>query len=143
MITIQRTVTTDRPLGQVYDYLSDFSNAEEWDAGTVRCERMSGDGGVGTSYRNVSRFLGRETELTYVVKEVSPRSRFVIQGDNKSVRSLDTLTMRSQVDGTEVVYRADFEFKGAAKYVEPVMRFPLKKLGDNAEQSLQRALNSL
>ena len=45
----------------VFAYLSDFTTTTEWDPGTVRTTRESGDGGIGTRYRNVSRFLGRET----------------------------------------------------------------------------------
>ena len=63
---LHREVTTRWAPEAVFDYLVDFSHAEEWDSGTVRCERLSGDGGVGTRYRNVSRFLGRETTLEVV-----------------------------------------------------------------------------
>jgi len=31
-----------------------------------------GDGGVGTTYLNTSEFLGRTTELRYVVEELVP-----------------------------------------------------------------------
>ena len=58
---IQRTVETAAAPAAVFTYLSDFTTTNEWDPGTVRTTRISGDGGVGTSYRNVSRFAGRET----------------------------------------------------------------------------------
>ncbi len=48
---------------RVFAYLADFTHTEEWDPGTVRTHRVSGDGGVGTTYANTSRFLGRETDL--------------------------------------------------------------------------------
>ena len=41
------TATPDR----VFEYLSDFTTTTEWDPGTV-AERVSGDGGVGTTYRS-------------------------------------------------------------------------------------------
>ena len=65
---IDRTVETSAPTAQVFDFLADFTNTEEWDPGTVRTDRISGDGGVGTAYANTSRFLGRNTDLTYVVR---------------------------------------------------------------------------
>ncbi len=69
---LQRTVETGASPAAVFAYLSDFTSTEDWDPGTVRTTRTSGDGGVGTTYDNVSKFAGRETELTYVVKEHSP-----------------------------------------------------------------------
>ena len=70
MKTLERTVTVDKPIDRVYAFLSDFTTSEQWDAGTVSTTRVSGDGGVGTTYRNVSRFLGRDTELTYVITDL-------------------------------------------------------------------------
>ena len=62
---VERTFTVPRPVDAVFDYLSDFTSTNEWDPGTVETRRTSGDGGVGTTYDNVSEFMGRRTELTY------------------------------------------------------------------------------
>ena len=67
--TLRRTVTTRWDADSVFAYLLDFEHAEEWDSGTVSCERLTGDGGIGTRYRNVSKFLGRETELDLLVAD--------------------------------------------------------------------------
>ena len=91
--TLLRTVATRWDADSVFAYLLDFEHAEEWDAGTVRCERLAGDGGVGTTYRNVSKFLGRETTLDYEVEKLVPGSQFVITGVNKTVVSKDTVTV--------------------------------------------------
>ena len=111
---IVRTVATDRPRSEVFAYLSDFTTTEEWDPGTLRTTRESGDGGVGTRYRNVSKFLGRETELTYVVEESSPPHRLRLRGENDTLVAHDTMTLsETPGGGTELTYRADFAFKGA------------------------------
>ena len=96
---ITRTVTVDRPIGTVFDYVSDFTTTTEWDPGTVRTVRVSGDGDVGTAYRNVSRFLGRTTELTYVVLEHFPNRRISMRGENATVIALDTMTLREPGPG--------------------------------------------
>jgi len=71
---IERTITVDKPAERVWEYLSDFRSTNDWDPGTVLTERTSGDGGAGTTYRNTSKFLGRESELEYTVTEVAPKS---------------------------------------------------------------------
>ena len=68
--TIERTVTTAAPPEKVFPYLVDFRNATEWDSGTESCELVSGDGGPGTVYRNVSTFAGNTVELEYTVDAV-------------------------------------------------------------------------
>jgi uncharacterized protein YndB with AHSA1/START domain len=142
-VTIERTVSVDRPLGQVFDYLSDFTTTNEWDPGTVETVRVSGDGGVGTTYRNTSKLAGRETELTYVVETLEPNAIFALRGENKTVVALDTMTFRETPSGTEVTYRGDFDFKGLAGIAAPLFRPLLNKLFDDGARGIREALERL
>lgn len=143
MPTIRRTVVAAAPIETVFPYLADFANAAEWDAGTVSCRRLSGDGGVGTTYENVSSFRGRETTLTYAVTEYVENERLVLRGANKTVTAVDTMSFQAVPQGTRVTYNADFTFKGAAALLTPFLKGPLNKLGDDAERSLAAALARL
>lgn len=141
---IVRTVTVDRPLERVFAYLSDFTTTNEWDPGTVRTTREIGEGGVGTRYRNVSRFMGRETELIYVVEEHSPERRFRLRGENKTLVAHDTMTFAlTEGGGTTVTYRAQFMLKGLTRLAAPLLAPAFKRLGDEAENGLSSALNRL
>jgi carbon monoxide dehydrogenase subunit G len=140
---IERTVTTDAPVETVYAYLSDFTTTTEWDPGTVRTTLTSGDGGVGTVYANTSRFMGRESQLTYTVVERVENARFALRGLNRTVTAQDTMTFVSTGSGTEVTYAADFAFSGVAKLLGPLLTPALKKLGDDAEAGMRQALARL
>jgi hypothetical protein len=72
---LQKTVIAGKPLDAVFSYLSDYTTTTEWDPGTVVTVTQHGDGGVGTTYLNTSTFLGRETQLTYVVCDFVPGER--------------------------------------------------------------------
>ena len=141
--TLLRTVRTRWDAGSAFAYLLDFEHAEEWDAGTVRCERLTGQGGVGTTYRNVSKFLGRETSLDYEVEKLVPGKQFVITGTNKTVVSTDTVTVTPTSDGgAEVEYRAHMTFKGVAGVISPLLSPFLTKLADDTEAQLLRTLDA-
>ena len=135
-----KTVVVDRPLQAVFDYLADFTTTTEWDPGTVSTVREQGDGGVGTAYRNTSEFLGRTTELRYVVQELVPARRIRLRGENKTVAATDTMTFRQVGGGTEVTYAAEFAFKGPASFLTPLLRPALERLGRQAETGLRQAL---
>ncbi|MGZ4437131.1 MAG: SRPBCC family protein [Nocardioides sp.] len=140
---LRRTVTTDAPPEKVFAYLADFTTTTEWDPGTVHTERVSGDGGVGTTYRNVSRFAGRRTELTYTVVDVEPQRRIALRGENGTVKALDTMTFRPAGAGTEVTYTADFDL-GRLTPVLGVLLWPVfRRLGDQAEKGMRKALARL
>ncbi len=143
MITLERTVQVDKPISRVYTYLSDFTTSEEWDAGTVRTTRVSGDGGVGTTYANTSRFFGRETDLTYVITGLEPDSTIALRGENKTVVVNDTMALSGDEHHTQVRYTAKFEFQGFVRYLEPLLRLAMKRFGDDAQTSLQQALQKL
>lgn len=141
---IVRTVTVDQPVQRVFDYLSDFTTTTEWDPGTVRTTRQVGQGGLGTRYHNVSSFMGRETELIYVVEEVSPVKRFRLRGENQTLVAHDTMTFApTQSGGTTVTYRAEFRLKGLARLAGPFLAPAFKRLGDEAEDGLRTALERL
>ncbi len=138
---LNRRVVTAWDSDSVFDYLLDFENAEEWDAGTVTCERVEGDGGVGTRYRNVSKFLGRQTTLDYEVEKVVPGRQFVIVGGNRTVKSEDTVIVTPTISGgTAVEYRARMTFKGIAALASPLLKPFLRRLADDTQAQLERTL---
>jgi len=140
---LRKTVTVQKPLDKVFDYLSDFTTTTEWDPGTVRTVRTTGDGAVGTEYLNTSTFAGRQTQLTYVVKDLVPNQRIALRGENKTVVAHDTLTFRETGSSTEVTYTADFAFKGLARFVAPLMKPAFTRLGNEAETGMAQALSRL
>ena len=140
---IQRTVSAEVPVRRAFDYLADFTTTTEWDPGTVSTARLSGDGGVGTTYRNTSRFLGRTTELTYVVEELVPDELVRLRGENRTVVSVDTMAFRWTGSRTEVTYTAEFAFKGVSRLLAPLLAPAFVHLGNEAEAGLREALTVL
>ncbi len=145
MPSVERTVTTDQPLSKVWEYLSDFRTTEEWDPPTVTTTRTGGDGGVGTTYHNVSKLLGSEQEVDYVVTQYDVEKTFQLEGDAGSIKLCDTITFEptGTGTGTSVTYHAQFSPEGAAKLAEPLMPAALKVLADKVAASMQERLDRL
>jgi len=143
MPSIERTLSVDVPLERVWTFLTDFTTTEEWDPPTVSTTLVSGDGDVGSVYRNVSKILGRETEIDYTVVEREPMTLFRLAGRTSSMTMLDTMEFEQIGDRTRVTYTAEFKPEGVAKLIEPLMPLGLKKLGDDAAESIVRELERL
>lgn len=142
MISLQRTFTVTPELCVVQAYLSDFTHAQDWDPGTISCIRIgNGPIQVGTSWRNVSEFRGRRTELHYRLTRLEP-GRLTFEGRNKTVTSTDDISLR-QRDGTEITYLATLRFHGLSRLAEPVLRRTFAQLGEETRQSLINTLNDL
>jgi hypothetical protein len=140
---VRRIITAEKPLDEVFAYLSDFTTTTEWDPGTVQTVRTRGDGGFGTEYLNTSTFAGRETRLTYVVEDLVPNRHISLRGENKTVIAHDTMTFREAGGQTEVTYTADFTFKGITKLIAPLMKPAFTRLGNKAETGMAAALARL
>lgn len=143
MQAIERTISVSTPLSRVWDYLSDFTNTESWDPPTRSTTRISGDGGVGTVYRNVSRILGRDVTIDYTVVQYEPERLLQLRGSTSSMKMLDTVTFEGGAAGTTVTYRAEFEPEGVLKVAEPLMPLGLKRLGDRTAAQLEKKLAGL
>jgi carbon monoxide dehydrogenase subunit G len=141
MPSVSRTFTTTASPEAAYAYLADFRNAESWDPGTRTCERIGGDGGVGTTYRNVSSFLGREVELIYTTAELAPPTRVHLRGTNAQFEGHDLFEIRAAGRGSEVTYRADMSFSGAARLAAPVVAAYLPILARKTVDQLRTCLD--
>jgi hypothetical protein len=142
-VKLRRTVVVAKPLDVVFNYLADFTTTTEWDPATVRTIRGDGDGGVGTTYRNTSKFLGHEALLDYLVIDLRRDEQIRLRGENKSLVAHDTMTFRRTQDRTEVTYTAEFAPKGLAKLATPLLLPALHKLVREGAAGLQSALDCL
>mgnify|MGYP000417362493 FL=1 len=140
MIDAQRQVVVDAPPEAVFAYLADFTTTTQWDPGTVRTERIDGDGGVGTRYLNTSRFAGRTSEITYEVTSVTPGQSIELRGVNQYLIAHDTITVSPRPDGTQVTYRIRFAFQGWLRWIEPLLHLAVAHLLDDGARGLRREL---
>jgi carbon monoxide dehydrogenase subunit G len=141
---VERTFTVARPVDVVFDYLSDFEHTNEWDPGTIDTERQSGDGGVGTTYSNLSEFMGRKVELTYETVEHERPTKLVFRGNTGQTWSTDTMTFTAAAESTSIHYRADFVFPTfAAIFMSMFGRRKLEQLADETVAQMTAAIEKL
>ncbi|MCU0269224.1 MAG: SRPBCC family protein [Acidimicrobiales bacterium] len=146
MARYRTSVTTTAHLDEVFAYLADFSNAEQWDPGVVEGRRQDdGPLAVGSTFRIVSAFAGRKVPLTYEIVELDAPHRVVLQAENAFVRSTDTMTFeRDDAEGvTTVTYDADLVPKGVFKLSDPIFVLLFNRIGDKAAAGLQHAVFEL
>ncbi len=143
MLSVRRTVATSAAPAAVYEYLRDFTHAEQWDPGTESCSRIDGDGGVGTRYRNVSKFLGRTTELTYTAVELQPGTLIHFEGRNDQFVGHDRLRIEPVDEGSQVSYVAEFTFRGVSRIAVPLVALYLPRLADKTVRQLKQCLDAL
>ena len=143
MSTVSRRFSVDAAPGAVVAYLADFTNAEQWDPGTVRCEREDeGAVRVGSTWHNTSKLAGITTELTYTLEQLTA-NRVVLVGRNDTATSTETIDVIPDGTGSRVTYTNELHFNGVAKLATPLAKLLFEKLGNDTERQLSDALNAL
>lgn len=144
MVDVSRTLTVRPALPTVIGYLKDFAHAESWDPGTVSCVQISdGPVAVGTEWRNVSVFRGKETTLTYRLERIEV-DKLVFVGRNKTATSTDTVSFAAlRGGGTSITYHSHVVFHGIAKLADPFMKKEFDRLGDELIGTMTAAVDEL
>ena len=142
-VVVERTFTIEPGPATVLSYLEDFSNAEEWDPGTLRCTRRdSGPVQVGSSWDNTSKFAGNTTELLYTL-ESRTDEQLVFVGHNERATSTDTITVTPSGAGSRIHYRAELELQGMMRFVAPIVKLLFKRVADRTRDQMQTVLDRL
>ncbi len=144
MVQVARTFTVDRDRAKVVEYMRDFTNATQWDPGSLdNVQTSDGPVALGTVWHNTSKLVGVTTELDYtLVRDDADRLRF--EGTNKTAVTSDDLTFTdAQGGGTEIVYRANVSLNGAAKVVEPIMWLVFQQIAGKTVKQITEVVEKL
>jgi uncharacterized protein YndB with AHSA1/START domain len=85
MARTEHTVVVERPPKEVFAVLTDVSNLPEWQSGAVEVRGLEGVLGVGSTYVQELKFLGKRMEATIEVTEFEPGRRFSLRTRTGSI----------------------------------------------------------
>lgn len=146
MPRIHRTITTDLPLQDTFDFVADFANSAVWDPGVADAERL-GDGptGLGSRYRLGVRMAGRIAPMEYRITTFEAPTRVVLTGEGSTVAAVDDIRFRSGLDGrgTVIDYVADIRLTGWMRLIEPFAGGAVERIGTDAAAGMERTLAAL
>ena len=143
MAKVRRSFTVDKPPGEVVAYLRDFSHAQDWDPGTIACTRLDpGELHEGSTWHNISQFLGRRTELTYRLQRDDP-DRLTFVGTSHTATSTDDLTFAPDGTGTRITYRAHIRLHSVARLADPIVLIALQGIAGDVIARMREVINAL
>lgn len=143
MATYETTVSSTWDAATAFDYLADFSHAQEWDPGVQRATRLDdGPVGLGSRFELVAEFNGRSIPLVYEVTTFEPPHRVGFLARTSLVESDDVISLSPTATGVDVTYRAILRPRGWLRLATPLVNRSFGAIGDRARDSLRRRLNS-
>jgi len=78
MVRFVEHVVINRPATEVFTFISDPENDPPWAAATTIRRTSQGPIGIGTTYRQTARFMGRDLELAFQVVGYEPNHSIAV-----------------------------------------------------------------
>jgi carbon monoxide dehydrogenase subunit G len=142
-VRYRREIEVTAAAGAAFAYLSDFSNAAEWDPGIAEARRLTpAPTELGSRFEVIALFRGRRQRFEYVVTELVEGTRVALHGEGEKAVSDDVISVTPYEGGTRVAYEADLRLKGVYRVAEPFLRSTFRQMGDDALDGLAGRLAS-
>ena len=117
MVRVEEQTTINRPIEEVFAYLSEIERQPEW-VSTLSESRKTSEGpaGPGTTYRQVSKFLGRRMDLECEITAYEPPTVYAFRARTGPTHMEMRFTLTSEgPNTTQVTQVAEGESGGLFK----------------------------
>jgi len=137
-VRLDETIEVERPLKEVFAYISEFARIEEWDPAVASAQRLT-DGSVGVD----SEFrvnMKQGFSLRYRVVEFEPERRMLMNVDSAFFSAVEEILFDATAGGTRVRYIATFDFPLPLAAVSRLFPSVMDRVGKDTMAGMKRAL---
>ena len=137
MISLESEIFIDRVPEDVFAFVFEPANAAQWQEGVVLAELTSeGPLGMGSTWRNVSKMMGREINNEFEVTDYDPPHQFCYKSISGPIQNKTCVTFEALNGGTLMTYSGEGEASGLFKMAEGILR-------NRLESQFKKNLNRL
>ena len=136
-------VVIDRPIEEVFAFVSDFENSPLWGRTIKTVKDSDGPIAVGTTFSEEAKIMGRTMRLESEVTEFDPPTRFFYSNRfENGMSERARFTFESVEGGTRMIPAAEVEMKGVPQMLAPFFAWQMKRLVRSLFKNLKDVLES-
>lgn len=136
MINFELSTLIDRPMKDVFSFVSDLNNAPKWQSQMVAIEQSSsGPVGVGTTFKTTGELMGRRLEGRAEITDYEPDSRFGFKMDAGPMQVKAGISLKPAGTGTRLALSGQGNPGGVFKLAEGALA---KQIKSQMEANLAR-----
>lgn len=103
MINLISSALIERPVRQVFDFVSTPENDFQWQYGTLATARLSkGSGAMRTFFRSIGHLMGRRNLGTFEITEFEPNKKYGFKSLSGPVHSSTSYTLENVSGRTRI-----------------------------------------
>jgi uncharacterized membrane protein len=138
MINIEKSIFINKPVEEVFAYVTDGSKTPSWQEGLEAVENPTTV--VGSQYTEVRKFIGREMRSVLEITAFEPNARWASRVVKGPVPYDVSAKFAPQEGGTGLTLRIDGEPTGFFKMAEGMVKGQLEKSMEEDLGRLKRIL---
>lgn len=143
MIKFEKSVLINRPQQEVFDFVTDLSNDPKWQSSIESVKQVSdGPIGVGSTWRYVTKFLGRKNETEIQMTSYDPPRQSRVKAVSGPIPFENTHTFQEQDGGTLLTFTGQAEIGGFFKMAEGLAGKQLEKQMEADAAALKKLLDA-
>lgn len=127
MITLDLSTLVDRPVPEIFDFLSDPLNLPKWQSMVARIEQATpGEPAIGTKYRVFAQALGRNIEGEMQITAFEPPHKVGFVNQSGPMRVNITVTLKPVGSGAKIALHAEGNPAGMFALAEGILAGKIK-----------------
>ena len=143
MIKVELEVIINRPIEEVFTFISNVENDSQWSTGAVETKFTSkGPIRKGSTFKEATMFLGRKIEMTGEYTEYIPNKKFVCKSISGPFPAEGSYTFKEVDRATKVTVSMEVEPRGFFKVAEPLLVRMFKRQSETELANLKDLLES-
>jgi hypothetical protein len=142
MVTNEKVIIINRPIQEVFAYVSEAGNGPQWQSALVETRRLTGGPlGIGTQYAGLRKFMGRNVEsvMEYTGYELNKKIVFKSISGSPFVQ---TYLFEPVAEGTRLTSRLELETSGLMGLAKPLIASGVEREVDESFEILKKVLES-
>ena len=129
MISVEHSVVINRPVPEVFAFISNVENNPRWQQSVLEARITSQvPAGVGSTGIEVRLFMGRRVELSFEVTEYEENAKFSFKITSGPMPMAGTETFESVEGGTRVNLTFQGNAGGMSSLAEPIIAGMVRNL---------------
>jgi uncharacterized protein YndB with AHSA1/START domain len=132
MIKIEQSGVINRPIEEVFEYVTNPENIPIWMSHVLEVKKTSeGPVDVGTTMAQLFRFLGRKFQISRTATEYQPNRKYGAKDISGPGQVNFMATFESVSGGTKITYIGEIEPAGLLNIAEPILARMLRRQAEN------------
>jgi uncharacterized membrane protein len=128
MINVEHSIIINRPIEEVFAYVSDLRHSAEWQTGLLEVRKKTeGPLHVGTEFAFVRKFLGKKLESSNRFIEYKPNSLVTFEIPSGPVPGEASYLFESAPEGSKVTSKIEIRTEGFSRLAEPLVAASLRR----------------